>query len=215
MNQYDSMNVFYFKKDGIHEPSWEDLHGICPSCSYICKGEDLSMAYIDYVSQYVMMWCDGCGERAVLDLDQNWVEDIKRYTPITVTLEEVDSFSQHRDFFKKLLSGYPGKIYLYKIPFFKILRVINSKLSGFYSEKSIPEEKVRKFIESDYQDLPEGVYEEDIDEDEINFNLSLPCDGYFVEDPNKPYPMNFELNHDGVYVHLLLENGEHVYYWGD
>jgi hypothetical protein len=75
-------------------------------------------------------------------------------------------------------------------------------------------------IENNYNQVENDDVEND-DEDKIDWRLSLPVNSYDPEHPNErnPYPKNFDIAHDGVYVHVLCEdengNDLHAYYWGD
>ena len=103
-------------------------------------------------------------------------------------------------------------------------RVISPKLSDYVSPQPIDEPIVRQLIDSNYDPelcahhriikRPDHYHPDDVD-----FNLSLTCASYNAEIPRCPYPKNFELDHDGVYVYLRCRERDGrivtIKYWGD
>lgn len=123
-----------------------------------------------------------------------------------------------------------------KLRFFKaeilfVKRVKNYMLLDYTAKDLISEENINTLIQlnkniydsekmADLSDF--GIIKKLDDEKEFNieeeFNVSLPCNSYNIENPAKSYPENFYLKHDGVFVSCeVVHNGKICYYeyWGD
>jgi len=218
--------VIHKKGEDIEED--EDLRCICPYCSEFgassCIGDEgeCEIEHTDYVEKHIMTWCQCCAY-SVLDLGLQWSSEISKYEIFSFETNIHEDFPKEFPSVKKLkyhlrmeLGDHQTIIRFFKVPLLKISRVVDCSLANYTSDQPVAEEKIRAFIESNYNDdfLPEGVRERK-DSEDVNFNLSLPCNSYDPNGPADDYPKNFSLDHDGVYVHLLLENGEQMRYWGD
>lgn len=99
-----------------------------------------------------------------------------------------------------------------KIPLLKINKIINFFLSQYISSEKINENITREFIEnhSIKNKIPEKIFRDFLSKDynEIDYNLSLTCDSYNINEPKKPYPKNFNLQN----CYFLLSNGIKGYF---
>jgi hypothetical protein len=85
-------------------------------------------------------------------------------------------------------------------------------------EKPAMEEKREEFMKM-YGIVPVSS-DNELDDGQVDLtHFSLPVNSYDVEAPQKPYPKNMDLAHDGIFIYVLCEdeNGKEFEscYWGD
>ena len=210
------MNCYCYINDN------DDFDAICPGCFKIGRGGggENVLEYRDYVTKPTIL-CDCAwikehepGFRAVLKISIDKLKYLEKNMPKPVSLpqEYVDKL-KYDEFFKELVSE---NTLFYKFPFAFITRVVASNLSGYSSKVPLTREQITEFVNSECSDevakkynietLDEDKYDvSDLDPDRPNmmrnlFNLSLECNSYNIAKPIVPYPKNFSLDHDGVFV---------------
>lgn len=202
------------------EEDWQIL--ICPFCHSFAPR---NFQFDDYVDR-PMLWCDKCPARSVLNLPilQVVVGIDPTTTPYQLTkigtLLDIHRIDPTLD-----LSTIPDRPYIfYYTTLLFIERIISSRLSDYTTPQPIDESIVRQLIDSNYDPelcVQHGIVKrsDHFDPDGIDFNLSLTCASYNAELPKYPYPRNFELDHDGVYVYLQCRERDGrmvtIKYWGD
>lgn len=199
---------------------------MCPFCNDVDKeGEILEID--DYVSPCPMTWCwnYGCESHSVLLEDNAQIID-KNELP------------------DKLRSYLTDDLVPYKIPLAKIIKIMNRQFYSFKYDsnlcKDMTECDMREMIELSpgWNESPSNEFNTFLnkwgikprddqefddyhcgDDNSRDFTLHLPVNSYNVEDPEQPYPKNFDLAHDGIYIYLqcLDINGNPfiMTYWGD
>lgn len=218
-----------------------ELRITCPFCNY---KECNDVQWDDYVEKKPMLWCEGCGARSVLDMSLDDVRDIgdlpeeefERFTlevPLcfiervsnmqlcTYTRKGFPPLPQEnvREFVEKvsvetLRKKCPSHDYdgLHDDCKEGRCEVCNEMLKyscniGFnvYGEGNVEGEDECEFRGGEKSDL-------------IDFGISMECNSYDVETPLVPYPKNFDLRHDGIYVYLQCVDGKGerftTCYWG-
>ncbi len=221
-----------------------ELGAMCPFCNH---GEFESLQYSDYVEKKPMLWCGWCGARSVLDISLGDVEKlydevsvlspeesklVYRDVPLCFiervsnmqlcryTKKERPHLPQEcvREFVEKidcntLWEKCPSHDYdgLHDDCKEKRCEVCNEMLKhegvGFnvYGEGNVEGEDECEFRGGQKSEL-------------IDFGISMQCNSYDVEVPLVPYPNNFDLRHDGIYIYLQCvdSKGERftTCYWG-
>lgn len=248
-NGFDKSKIYLII---IGNNEWEDVFIICPYCNEIAGCGAFGIADGFELDDYVtkpMLWCDSCGARCMFDTT---CDELLRTDPYYINVPgRVKKLGHISLFFKMyphLESKIKNKIYteeninnskiFYEVNLLKINRVVNWKLVHYIksaeefvkcinSNISLPtpsQEDLRRFIASNYDKKIA---------DEIGLNdawitdtslmqLGIECGTYNAERPIRPYPKNFYLDHDGVYVNLecscIRDKKEKILYenyWGD
>ncbi len=211
------------------DTKYDEHFVFCPCC---LKYSEDNLIYNDYVTT-TMLWCDNCDARCVLDLSTDIkIDEIKKLTKIG----DVDALKKsHSEFNYKSLNNI-NENYIQNYEFFYvdllfIENVINCDLDYYYRDTLLNQNDTIQFIESKYnKEIMEkfnikkyndtffgfNLTQDDYDK---HFNLSIECSSYNANCPKIKYPNSFNLDHDGVYVHLKCKNNnnetKYVTYWGD
>ena len=190
---------------------WYDYNDmlICPWCK---RGEDRNFQIADYVDK-PMLWCDSCGARSVLDLDLEFSkEDVIR----------VDEVPPEFDISPRDTADYG----FYLTNLLWIEKVMPRGLDSYKPTRKLNKDDIIRFIECSYDDKIAqelGLENESCeDEDDIalrTINLGIKCQSFDVTRPRFPYPLMFDLSHDGgnICVQCIDKNKEviTVCYSGD
>lgn len=194
-----------------YEPEFGDFFLKCPFCDQLpCDDSFQCESYSDRP----MLWCDNCGARSFLSVTEDEINAIEKLdkTSLKTISKEVKIYGSRNTEKKRVVE------FEYDLLF--VNKIINYELLRFKIEKDIPEKKVRKFVESNYNKSLAQKYgiredEECGDVQSNNFKLSVTCNSYNTEEPSVSYPKNFPLDHDGVHVYCLCSNNIKCSYWGD
>lgn len=216
-----------------------DLRITCPFCDH---KEYNDVQWDDYVEKKPMLWCEGCGARSVLDMSPDDVrriydlpeEEFERFTleaplcfiervsnmqlcrytkespplPQESVREFVGKVDCHTLWNKCPSHDYDGLHYDCKEGRCEVCNeILKHEGVGFnvYGEGNSEGEDECEFRCGEKSEL-------------IDFGISMECNSYDVESPRIPYPKNFNLMHDGIYVYLQCvdSKGERftTCYWG-
>jgi hypothetical protein len=204
------------------DKEWDEHFGVCPFCHVISA---YNLECDDYVDK-PMLWCGCSCARCVLDLPLEFDWN---------TLDKVGSFDQVRQIVPDMEREQTDQIFkesdfiFYRAKLLFILGVVNSTLSMYRSTKQLSQEEIRDFVDSGYskekrrelglleQEPDDGSYDADVDS--VDMTLAIDCNSYNALEPKIPYPNNYDLNHDGIFVYLTCKNEDgvisHIKYWGD
>jgi hypothetical protein len=192
---------------------WYDLKlAICPFCNFKWTSgfeytPDDPGSMIDY-GEYVtipMLQCNNCSAHSFID------------APAEHGYADEDGTIYISKYQKS------GDGYLF--PLIKVQRVIDNNMLEYITDTKLTDEQVIELMKCNYNTELLNKYNitklrpsdsiEDIVLDTNNFNISLPCNSYNVEQPEIPYPKEFDPSHGGIYIKVLLEGDRIAYYWGD
>lgn len=216
---------------GYHKTGDDEPIAVCPYC-YSCRRGDFQIE--DYVTK-PMLWCSECGARCVTSLTMP-SHNMSTASPQLPTVGEWRFVLMRCPLATVKSKDLNLEHYLfYCVSLLKIMRVMNAELSEFTADRSLSQGWIRDFVEGGYNEefglmlgikKRTGKYPAYEDEDtEVDMSLSLDCRSYNAALPKNPYPSNYELRHDGVYVNLECRKLPRDYqscsdiirvcYWGD
>jgi hypothetical protein len=194
------MNITIEFKNGALD--WEgDIMATCPFCNV--KNKRVEIMDDDYITM-PMLWCNNCGARAFID---GIHDDNHDYL-------SSPNYKPRED----IKCEYTTSCYKYTFPLLKIVRVVDHKMNRYITDMKLTDEQVIEIMQNKYSKELKEKYKLKKNKDSKgnpNFNFSLPCDSYNIQDEKISYPDEIDLSHDGVYIRVLLENGKTECYWGD
>jgi len=205
------------KKDGSYSHRFffedESAFAICPFCNYTdpkgfnLKKQTFDICDTDYGTR-AWVCCSKCDGKGVLDYWTQYENEDDGITDKFWTGKEVEI--KYTDY---QVESKVARVREYLIPLRKILRAIpRNSIRGKEEDK-----QVRLIYETEGAgNLDSDEKEEDIEtKEQFDSYLSLPVNSFNLNSPEIPYPKYFDLEHDGCYIHLLLDRGEVVFLSGD
>lgn len=202
------------------------FYGICPKCNKIGRENGMFYSILDCNGEKPLLECEN-GHTFILNIRQYYlIKDFLQYEIKNDNIKDINDplFDKIKEFIKNQTSCCLINDYIIlKIPLLKVTRIIRSILIN-YEIKNNKKEKINDnlildFLDSYYKNSnvnEQFLIEHDLSkiehywEQPSNFNFSLPCNSYDINEPEIPYPKLF--NDGKSFVKLELENGESVHY---
>jgi len=183
----------------------------CPMCQHVSHAEN---GYIisDYVSPYVMIWCEHCGARITLDV-------LTQTPPEPKYIWKPDAHAQA--LFQTFGEDSSQPIWGVTVPVMKVQRIIADRLKDYRATRPTTQHEIVMFIRSGYHPSVAETYgyqkqdnvSEEGDFDELG--LGLQIDTFDVT--SCQHLLNVQ--HDGIliYLQVVTPEGQLVFhkYWGD
>lgn len=220
------MKFCYCLKDAKH-----DYYRVamCPFCGDV-KEEELLQAD-DYVYPCPMTWC--------------YTGDCQEYSVLLEDNAQIIDKSELPEKLQAYMDKCKDELIPYKIPLAKVLKIMNRQFYDFkfkdnsHSGENMTEADMRKMIElspglcndpseefkaflNKWGLIPkddEDQFDYEYPGDDLDFTFHLPVNSYDVFGPETPFPENFDLAHDGIYIYLqcLDADGKQfiMTFWGD
>lgn len=197
---------FYFEpKNGV-------FYIKCPFCEALPSDYDFQID--DYCTQ-PMLWCEKCEARSFLNITEEYLREIEKEYYVSKSVIKTIKLEVLYDSKKKIVDviRFDSNLLLVK-------EVVNHILLIYKTKTKLSEKKIRKFVKSDYSEELASKYgivkrDEDADLSCDSGFLPLTCNSYNTENPETPYPDNFDMSHDGVIVLCFCEDNKRCWYWGD